>query len=72
VLITGHSLGQRLLDQSKMEVLLASLILAILVLVQLQLLVQFLSVDLGDVLDHHCHVLRVELALIGKGCTWYF
>lgn len=46
-----------------MEVLLARFGLGIGVLEQLHLLVEFLSVDLGDVLDHDCDILGVKLSL---------
>ena len=64
MLVSGHGLGLLLLDQPEMEILFSGLIgLAIAVLVQLHLLVQFVRVYLGDVLHHHRDVLRIGLTL---------
>lgn len=63
VLVPGHLCGLLVLDQSEVKVLLAGFLDGVGVLVQLDLFVQFLGVDLGDVLHHHCDVLRVEGAL---------
>ena len=64
MLVCGHGLGLMLLDQLEMEVLFPVLIgLAVAVLVQLHLLVQFLRVCLGHVVHHHRDVLRIELTL---------
>lgn len=52
-----------------MEVLLACLFRGFVVLVLFELFVEFLRVDLGDVLDHDCNVLGVELPLNRKALT---
>lgn len=73
VLISSHLLGLLLLDEPEMKILLSCLIrLAIAVLVQLHLFVQFLGVYLGDVLHHHRDVLRVRLSLNDRGSTSNF
>lgn len=69
VLITCHLLGFLLFDQPEVEVLLARFHLRICILEQLHLLVEFLSVDLGDVLDHDRNILGVKLSLGHQGST---
>ena len=69
MLVASHLLRLLFLDQPEVEVLLARLRLRIGVLVQLHLLVQLLSVDLGDVLHHHCDVLGVKRALGDRNST---
>jgi hypothetical protein len=73
VLISSHLLRLLFLDEPEMKILFSCLIrLAIAVLVQLHLFVQFFSVYLGDVLHHHRDVLRVKLSLNDRGSTSNF
>lgn len=66
MLVTCKLLGLFVLDQSVVEVLLAGLLGAVLVLGVFELFVQFLGIYLGIVLHHDCDVLWVEGALSGR------
>lgn len=63
VLITCEFCWLFIFYKSKMEVCLSCLFLSFLVLIIFDFFVEFLGVNLRDVLDHHCNIFGIEWTL---------